>query len=67
MGRGLKPAADVELCNFLLILTVSALTLETSELNIEMELVGNNDEAIKRTTIMAAFKKKKTEMMHFDF
>lgn len=63
VGRGLEPAADLEPCNFSW--WQPSRWKQVVELNIEMELVSNNNEAIKRT-VMAALKKKKTEMMHFD-
>lgn len=45
-----------------MVATVSTSTLETSgrtEYSMNIELVSNDDEAIKRTTVMAALKKKK--------
>lgn len=61
VGRALKPAADLEPCNFSW--WQPSRCKRVVELNIEMERVSNDDEAIKRTTVTAALK---TEMMHFD-
>lgn len=56
VGRGLKPAADLELCDFSWWQpSLHQRWKRGVELNVEMELVSNNNEAIKRT-VMAALK-----------